>query len=141
MKKEHKILSIVAISVVLIIGLLVITSGALDPDSRFYGEWTIVDTVESSNIFESLYADTSSEGFHITFEPDMDLQITIYLDNQPVATIYGTYTIISDTQMYMTVSGEISDTLKYSFSNRNMVLTLTEETSGDTMVLNKIQDL
>lgn len=141
MKKDYKFLSIIGVSIVLIIGLLLVTTGALDTNSRFYGEWKIVDNVESMNTIESLCAVPPVDNIYVTFEPDGGLQITFKLDGYPVATIYGTYTIMSDIQVYMTVSGETSDPFRYDFSNRNMVLTLTDEVSGSSLILNKIQDL
>jgi len=139
MEKEYKILSILAIIAVLIVGTVIVTTGALDPNSRFYGEWNVVDAgLPSSNTIESSYEVTSTDGIHITFEPDGVFYITFYLDGEILATLEGIYTVTSDTQMQTAISGEDTVSLIYSFSNKNMVLTLTEETTGDDMILIKI---
>ena len=140
MKESLKIYSIIGVSIILIVGLVLVTSGALNPNSRFYGEWN-VDTDESSTFLESIYTTVTQPVIHITFEPDGILSVTFYSDGQPVTSIYGTYAIISSTRMYMTMIGATSDNFRYSFANRNMVLTLTEEISGAFISLNKIRDL
>lgn len=141
MRKEYKILSVLAVITVLFVGTVIVTTGALDPNSRFYGEWNVVDAGLPSNIVETSSTVTSADVFHITFEPDGGFQLAFYLDGEILATLHGTYTVVSDTQIHTIITGETLVSLTYSFSSKNMVLELTEESSGDTMVLNKIRDL
>jgi hypothetical protein len=136
MEKSMKVLSTISIATILFIGILVIaTTSALDPTSRFYGEWEVVDGGEEMNLLGS----ASPVGFFFTFEPDGDFLLTVKEYGQPIGTIYGTYTVISSTSMSITISGESLETFTYSFSNSDR-LTLIDA-SGTYLVLNKIRDL